>query len=67
MSDISERSRPFADRLAINFIVTRAANDGSKWICVLVEGKIGNFKGMPQKLVGPSPHPVVHDYLEHSP
>jgi hypothetical protein len=67
MSDISERPGPFADRLAIDFIVTRAANDGRKWICVIVEAKIREFERMPQKLVGPSPHPVVHDYLEHSP
>ena len=65
MSDISERPCPFADRLAIDFIVTRAANDRSKWICVLVEGKIGKFKGMPQKLLGPSPHFVMLDDCEH--
>ena len=61
MSDISERSCPFADRLAIGVIVTRAANDGSKWICVLVEWKIGKFERMPQKLLGPSPHSVMLD------
>ena len=65
LSDIPQRSRPLADRLAIDFIVTRAANDGSKWICVLVEGKIGKFKGMPQKLLGPSPHFVMLDDCEH--
>jgi hypothetical protein len=47
MSDVSQRPRPLADRLAIDFIATRAANDRSEWICVLVEGKIGKFKGMP--------------------
>ena len=65
MSDISQRSRPFADRLAIGVIVTRAANDGSKWVSVLVEGKIGKFKRMPQKSVGLSPHFVMLDDCEH--
>jgi hypothetical protein len=40
ISDISQRSRPFADRLAIDFIVTRAANHGSKWVGAVVEGEI---------------------------
>ena len=51
LGDVAQRPRPFADCLAIDFIVTRAANDGTEWVCVLVEGKIGKFKGMPQKLL----------------
>ena len=52
MSDIPQRSRPFADRLAIDSIVTRAANYGSKRVCVSVEWKTGKFERMPQKSVG---------------
>src|ERR1700735_4532552 len=59
VSDISQRPRPFADCLAIDFIVTRAANDGIKWICVLVEGNTREFERMPQKLLGPSPYFVM--------
>jgi len=65
MSDIPQRSGPLADRLAIDFIVTRVANDGSKWVCVPVESKIGKFKGMPQKLLSPSPHFVMLDDCGH--
>ena len=65
MSDVSERPRPFTDRLAIDAIVTGAANDGSKRIGVPVEGKIGKFKGMAQKPFGPSPHFVMLDDCEH--
>jgi hypothetical protein len=65
MSDIPQCSRPFADRLAIGAMARGAANDGSKWVCVLVKGKTRKLERMPQKSTGPSPHPVVHDYLEH--
>src|SRR4029077_3452115 len=64
-SNIPQRSRPFADRLAIGVIVTRAANDRTKWVCVLGEGKIGKFKGMSQKLLGPSPYFVMLDDCKH--
>jgi hypothetical protein len=47
-------------------IVTRAANDGSKWIGGLVQWKMGKFKGMPQKFVSPSPRSVMLDDCEHS-
>ena len=65
MSYIPQCSRPFADRFDVDIIVTRAANDGSEWICVLVKWKTSEFARMPQKPFGPPPHPVVHDYLEH--
>ena len=65
MSDISQCPSPFADRLAIDFIVTRAANDGSKWVCMLVEQKTCEFERIPQKLVGPSPYFVMFDDCKH--
>ena len=37
VSDIPQCPRPFADCLDIDFIATRAANDGSIWICVSVK------------------------------
>jgi hypothetical protein len=64
--DIPQCSCPFADCLAIGVVATGAANDGSEWICVLVKRKTSEFERMPQKSFGPPPHPVVHDYLEHS-
>jgi transposase len=39
MSYIPQRARPFADRLVIDSIFGRAANDGSKRVCGLVERK----------------------------
>jgi hypothetical protein len=65
MSDIPQCPRPFTDRLAIEFIVTRAANDGSEWICVLVEGKSSELERMTQKPLGPSPYFVMLDDCEH--
>jgi hypothetical protein len=65
VSDISERSRPFADRLVVDNIVTRAANDRSEWIGFFFEQQISKGKGMPQKLLGPSPHFVMLDDCEH--
>jgi hypothetical protein len=35
MTDIPQRPRPFANGLAIGTMVARAANHGSKWVCVL--------------------------------
>jgi hypothetical protein len=67
MSDIPQCPRPFTDRLAIEFIVTRAANDGSEWICVLVEGKSSELERMTQKPLGPSPYFVMLDDCEDSP
>jgi hypothetical protein len=59
MSDISERSCPFADRLAIDIIGTRAANNCSKWVCALVECEISELERAPQKSIGPPPHSVM--------
>jgi hypothetical protein len=36
LSDMPQRSRPFADHLIVGATATRAADDGSKWICVFV-------------------------------
>jgi hypothetical protein len=65
MSNIPQRSRPFADRLIGGGAATRAANDRSKWICILVERQISKSKGMPQKLLGPSPYFVMLDDFKH--
>jgi hypothetical protein len=65
VSGIPQCARPFADCLDIDFIVARAANNHCEWIGVLVEWKIGKFKGMPQKLLGPSPYFVMLDDFKH--
>jgi hypothetical protein len=64
VSGISKRSCPFADCLAIG-VLRGTANDGSEWICLPVEWEIGKFERVPQKLLGFSPHFVVHDRLKH--
>jgi hypothetical protein len=64
-SNIPQRSRPLADGLVVGGAAARAANDGSKWICVLVSRLISKFKGMPQKLLGPSPYFVMLDDCKH--
>jgi class 3 adenylate cyclase len=64
-SDIPQCSRPFADCLAIDVIRRRAANDRSKWICILVEGQLSKFKCVTQKLPGSPPHLVMGDDREH--
>ena len=46
-------------------IGTRAANDGSKWIRILVEGQLSKFKCVPQKLLGFSPYFEMFDDSEH--
>jgi hypothetical protein len=65
MSDISERPGPFADRLAIDIVGTRAANHCSKWVCVPVEGQLRKFKCVSQKLLCFSPHFVMFDDSKH--
>jgi hypothetical protein len=64
-SDVPQRSRPFADRLAIDITTTRAANDGSKWISILVERQTSRFKRMPQKFLRFSPYFEMFDNSEH--
>jgi hypothetical protein len=44
MSDIPQRSRPFADRFVVDAVFTGAADDGGEWISALVEGKAGKFE-----------------------
>jgi hypothetical protein len=58
-SDVPQRSRPFADRFDVDIVVTRAANDGSKWISGFMQWKVRELKRMPQKPLGSSPYPVV--------
>jgi hypothetical protein len=53
-SDISQRSRPFADRLVICTVATGAANNCNKRICVLVEWDIGKFEREPSQRFDPS-------------
>jgi hypothetical protein len=65
MSNIPQRSRPFADRLAIGTMVTRAANDGGEWICGLVEWETAKFERMPQKFLRLSPYFEMFDNSEH--
>ena len=65
MSNISQCSRPFTDRLAIGAMVTGAANDGSKWISILVERQTSRFKRMPQKFLRFSPYFEMFDNSEH--
>ena len=64
-SNIAQRSCPFADRLAIDFIVRRGPNDRSEWVCGLVERKTSDLERMPQKPLGPSSHSVMLDDCEH--
>ena len=49
----AELPRPHYGRLAVESIVTRAADDGSECICVLIEWEIGKFELLSQK---PSTH-----------
>jgi hypothetical protein len=65
MSNISQRARPLADRLAIDITTTRAANNGSKWISILVERQTSRFKRMPQKFLRFSPYFEMFDNSEH--
>jgi hypothetical protein len=65
LGDIPQRARPFANRLAIDIIVTRTANNGCKWVCGLVERKTSEFERRPEKFVGFSPYPVMLNDCEH--
>jgi hypothetical protein len=47
MSDVPQCTRPFADCFAIGVVVTSAADDGSKWIRLLIEWKLRKFKRVP--------------------
>ena len=46
-SHVPQCSRPFADRLVVEIILGRGANNGAKRVCVLVEWKIAKFKRLP--------------------
>jgi len=37
-------------------VVAGAANNGSKWVCDLIEGQPSKFERVPQKFPGFSPH-----------
>jgi hypothetical protein len=65
VSDVPQRSRPFADRLVIDSMAGRAANYGSKRIRIPVERQISRFKRMPQKFLRFSPYFEMFDNSEH--
>jgi hypothetical protein len=60
-SDVPQCSRPFTDRLDVDIIVTRAADDGSKWISGFMEWKTSEVERMLEKFVGFSPRFVVRN------
>ncbi len=64
-TNVPQSPCPLADCLAIDIAATGAANDGSKWVRVPVEGRPSEFKRAPQKLLGFSSHFVVVDDFEH--
>jgi hypothetical protein len=59
--DIPQCSRPFADRLVIDIIITRAMNHGSKRVRFVVEWKASEVERMSKKPVGPSTNFVMRD------
>jgi hypothetical protein len=61
ISGISQRPRPFADRFAIEVSLGRAANNCSKWVCILVERKSAELKRTLQKSFCPPAPFVIHD------
>jgi hypothetical protein len=64
-SDVPQRARPFADRLVIDSIFGRAANDGSKRIRIPVEEQLRKFECVSQKLLNFSPHFVMSNDCKH--
>jgi pimeloyl-ACP methyl ester carboxylesterase len=50
-SNIPQRSRPFADHLILGGVATRAANNSSKWIIVIIKRLISKFRRILQQLL----------------
>jgi hypothetical protein len=63
---ITQRSGPFADHFVVRGVPTRAANDGSKWISVIVKSQISKLKRVPQQPFGSSSHFEMHNDREYS-
>jgi hypothetical protein len=65
LGDIPQCPRPFADRFDVDIIITRAANDGSKWVRIPVEGQLRKFECVSQKFLRFSPYFEMFDNSEH--